>query len=198
MPPVLDVALHELAAGAAKQLLAQQRGLGVDERHRVLQLVAEAEGAARLVVAAARPHAARQGLVEEPAVGQHVERRVRRFHLHRAERALQCACTASSAPRAAAGPRKRCTSAASVGGIATEAEPEDDLALLAVGQLDGTWIAAHGSSAAPTWPESRVRAIAAGSCERAIASEESVRSPLTLRAGSSTSKKATRSGNSVL
>ena len=32
---------------AAQQVLAQQARLGVDERHGVLQLIAEAEGAAR-------------------------------------------------------------------------------------------------------------------------------------------------------
>ena len=46
MPPVLHVALEELAAGAAQQMLAHQGRLGMDERHRVLQLVAESEGAA--------------------------------------------------------------------------------------------------------------------------------------------------------
>ena len=46
---------------------AGQRRLGVHGRHGVLQLVAEAEGATGLVVAAARDVAARQRLVFEPA-----------------------------------------------------------------------------------------------------------------------------------
>ena len=106
MPPVLHVALDELAARAAQQLLAHERRRGVHQRHRVLQLVAEAEGAARLVVAAARPQPAREGLVQQPAVGQHVERGVRRVDLHRAR---ACAASARAPPAAltcaAAGPR---------------------------------------------------------------------------------------------
>ena len=92
--------------------------LGMHQRHRVLQLVAEAERAAGLVEAAARPHAAGERLVEQPAVGQHVERRVGRFDLHRAQRAAPVAAAPlSSAARArcrrrgtaapAAAPRRR-------------------------------------------------------------------------------------------
>ena len=55
MPPVLDIPLRELAACTQQQLGTQQTRLAVHQRHSVLQLVAEAEGAARLVVAAASP-----------------------------------------------------------------------------------------------------------------------------------------------
>ena len=85
MPPMLDISLRKLAGRAEEQVLAHEARLGVDERHHVLQLVAEAEGAAGLVKAAPRPETAGQSLVQEPAVGQHVEGRVGRFHLHRAE-----------------------------------------------------------------------------------------------------------------
>ena len=112
MPPVLHVAFDELAARAQQQVLAQQRRLRVHQRHRVLQLVAEAEGAARLVVAAARPHAAGERLVQQPAVGQHVERRVGRAHLHRAERVAPVLRAPRRAPRA---PRRRRGSAAPAG-----------------------------------------------------------------------------------
>src|SRR5437879_2917727 len=37
VPPVLDVALRELAARRAQQLIAQHRRLGVDQRHRILE-----------------------------------------------------------------------------------------------------------------------------------------------------------------
>jgi hypothetical protein len=73
VPPVLDVPFHELAAGGAQQVLAQQRGAHHAERHRVLQLVAEAVGAPGLVVAGASAEAAGQGLVEQPAVQHDVE-----------------------------------------------------------------------------------------------------------------------------
>ena len=85
MPPVLHVALAELPRGREQELLAQQLRPDDAERHHVLELVAEAEGAAGLVVAGARPEAAGQRLVQQPAVHHHVERVVGRPHLHGAE-----------------------------------------------------------------------------------------------------------------
>ncbi len=85
---MLDIALRELALGAAQQVLAHQRGLRMHQRHHVLQLVAETVGAARLVVTAASPQTAGQGLVQQPAIGQYVERRIGSRYLYRAERAL--------------------------------------------------------------------------------------------------------------
>ncbi len=52
------------------------------QRHRVLQLVAEAVGAARLVEAGARPGAAGQRLVEQPAIHHDVEGAIGRLDLH--------------------------------------------------------------------------------------------------------------------
>ncbi len=86
MPPVLHIALHELVGRAQHQLVVQQLRFCMDGGHRILQLVAEAEGAAGLVVAAARPDAAGDGLVHQPAVGDDVQRRFRRFDVHRTER----------------------------------------------------------------------------------------------------------------
>ena len=88
MPPVLDVAFAELPRRAQQQVLADERRLGVHQRHHVLQLVAEPERAPRLVEAAAAPEAARHGLVEEPAVGQRVERGVGRLDVDGAERVV--------------------------------------------------------------------------------------------------------------
>jgi len=45
---VLDVALEELMGGGAEEVGARDVGPGRDQREHVLQLVAEAEGAARL------------------------------------------------------------------------------------------------------------------------------------------------------
>ena len=122
---------RKLARRAAQQVLAQQTRLGVDQRHRVLQLIAEAERAARLVEAAARPQAAGQRLVEQPAVGQHVERRVGRLDLHGAERVLSSSrCTASSASRARGDAAEALHQIARRFGAGRSAEAEDDLALL--------------------------------------------------------------------
>ena len=57
VPPVLHVAFDELPSRGAEQMLAREVGPGQQQRHHVLQLIAEAEGAARLVVAGARPEA---------------------------------------------------------------------------------------------------------------------------------------------
>ena len=66
-------------------MLAQKGRLDVNERHRILQLVAKSKGPARLIKAAATPEATRQNLIQQPTVGQHVERRIGRLYLHRAE-----------------------------------------------------------------------------------------------------------------
>ena len=60
-PPVLHVAFPELPRRRVEDLLARQRRVVQQEGQRVLQLVAEAEGAARLVEGRARPDAAGRG-----------------------------------------------------------------------------------------------------------------------------------------
>ncbi len=168
--------------------------LGVDQRHRVLQLVAETERAAGLVVAAARPEAARERLIEQPAVGQHVERRIGRFA---PARRRACASSAPSPRRArhaaAADPRKRCTRPLASATL----RPTPSLKTISrswpSASSNGTWIAAHGSRPAPTLPESRARAIAAGLRSVPLRPRNSVRSPVTVRVASSASKNATRS-----
>ena len=96
-PPMLHVAFDELPRGGAQQMRARQSGPRHAERHHVLQLIAEAVGAAGLVEAGARPQAARQRLVEQPAVQHDVHRAVRRPHLHGAEQSRPSA--ASTAPQ---------------------------------------------------------------------------------------------------
>ena len=86
VPPVLDVAFDELPAGGAEQMRPGEIRPRQQQRHHVLQLIAKAEGAARLVVARARPQTAADVLIEEPPVDQHVKRIVRRPDLDRLER----------------------------------------------------------------------------------------------------------------
>ena len=43
---MLDIAFPELMGRTAQQVLAHELGLGMDERHHVLQLIAETERAA--------------------------------------------------------------------------------------------------------------------------------------------------------
>src|SRR4030065_1863237 len=110
---------------------------GVDERHPVLQLVAETECAPRLVVAAPRPKAARERLVEEPPIGQHVEGRVRCFHLHGAEGVVPVVPHRfERAKRGSRSPEAMDQMTGIIGGP-PYAEREDELTLLSVGQLEG-------------------------------------------------------------
>ncbi len=172
MPPVLHVAFHELAAGAAQQVLAHERGLGVHQRHHVLQLVAEAERASRLVVAAARPQAAGDRLVEQPAVGQHVERRVRRFHLDRAEGALPVRSRRLERSRRGGRSAKAPHELGGIGPVAAHAEAEDELALLAVGEVEGHLDGRAGIEPGAGPARKPGAAHRGGRGERAVAPEE--------------------------
>ena len=98
VPPVLDVALDELPAGAAQQVGAGQVGPRRAQRQHVLELIAEAERAARLEVARSRIHPAAERLIEQPGVHHHVERVVGGAHLHRVERPCPAAAPTPSAP----------------------------------------------------------------------------------------------------
>ena len=84
-PPVLHVALGELAGGRAQQVFARQIGPGGGKRHAVLQLVAKAIGAAGLIERRARPNPARERLVEQPAIEHEVHRAVGSLDLDRAQ-----------------------------------------------------------------------------------------------------------------
>ena len=71
---MLDVALDELPRGGAQEVLAREVGPREDERQDVLQLVAEAEGAAGLVVARSAPRGgSASAWYSEPAVHEDVE-----------------------------------------------------------------------------------------------------------------------------
>ena len=136
VPPVLHVALRELPRGAAEQLLAGQPGCGMEQRHGVLQLIAKPVGASGLVIAAAGPEPAGEGLVNQPAVGEHIQRGVGRLDLHRAQGAapvfphrLQ---GLPGAGRAAELPDQMLR----LVGMAGRAKDEHDLALLPLGQLN--------------------------------------------------------------
>ena len=85
-PPMLHVALGRTAAGRAQQMLARQVGPRGDERHAVLQLIAEAIGAAGLIEGRTRPDATGERLVEQPTVEHEIHRAVRRLDLDRAQR----------------------------------------------------------------------------------------------------------------
>ena len=88
MPPVLDIALDELPARGQQQMGAVQVGACIDQGHHVLELIAEADRAAGLVVAGAAPQARTHRLVQQPPVDDQVERVVGRVHGDRTQDAI--------------------------------------------------------------------------------------------------------------
>jgi hypothetical protein len=85
MPPVLDVALNELPRCGPENLRPCHGSLRHHERHNVLELIAKAVRAICLIQPRSRPDAAGKGLIEQPAVEQHVHGLIGCGHLHRAK-----------------------------------------------------------------------------------------------------------------
>ena len=79
---MLHVAFGKLPSGGAKDMRPRLLRPSEGQCHAVLQLVAEPIGAACLVEGRARPDAAGERLVEQPAVQHDVHRPVRRPDLH--------------------------------------------------------------------------------------------------------------------
>src|SRR3972149_7532294 len=162
MPPMLDITLLELMGRAQEEMLTHEPRAGRAARHRVLHLVAETEGAPRLVVSAAGPKTARYSLVQEPAIGQDIYGLVGCFHLHCAKRVIpvlphlfERVARRSRTPES---PHQF----AGVIRIPPCAEPEDDLALLPVGQIEwnldsGAWIQSGSCLAGEPQPMHRRR-----------------------------------------
>src|SRR5450755_896807 len=63
LPPMLDVALHELPRRGAKEMLARHVRFRSADCHHVLELIAEPIGTARLIESGARPYPAGQRLI---------------------------------------------------------------------------------------------------------------------------------------
>jgi hypothetical protein len=146
---MLDISLMELTGSAEEEVLSHEARLGVDERHHVLQLIAETEGAPWLVVSIPGPKTARYSLVQEPAIGQEVDGLVGCFHIHcaesvipvlpdRFERVSRC----SRSPEAT-------HQVAGVIGISPCAEPEDDLTFLPISKLEGNLDCGAGVQSSP-------------------------------------------------
>jgi hypothetical protein len=73
VPPVVDRAVHELVGGVEPELLPAALRVDGEPDLGVLELVAEAVGAALLVVAGPAPDAGRDRLVAEPVVEDRLE-----------------------------------------------------------------------------------------------------------------------------
>jgi hypothetical protein len=132
---MLDISLLELTGSAEEEVLAHEERLSVDERHHVLQLIAETEGAPRLIVSVPGPKSARYSLVQEPAVGQDIDGLVGCFHIQCAESVIPV--LPDCFERVARGNRspEATHQVACIIGISPCAEPEYDLTLLSVSYL---------------------------------------------------------------
>ena len=83
VPPVLHVAFDELPRGRVNDLVACEVRRGKDQRHHVLQLITETERTTRLVEGGSPPDPAGESLVEQPAIQQHIGRRIGCLDLYR-------------------------------------------------------------------------------------------------------------------
>ena len=128
------------------------------ERHHVLELVAESVGAARLVEGGARPDAAGERLVEQPAVEQQVHGAVRRRHLDGAEHVVPLGRDVRQRerrrPRRDSGRRARARPPACRPGRAGRRPRPGRRRRSSI----TVWSAAHGSRPAPTRPDGAPRA----------------------------------------
>src|SRR3990172_5877920 len=159
---MLDITFFELMRRAEEEMLTHKTRVCVYERHHILQLVTETECTPRLVESAAGPKTAHYSLVHEPAIGQNIYRLVGCLHLHCAKRLIPVL------PHRFKRIDSRCSTPetthqfAGVIGIPPCSEPEDDLALLAVSQIEwnldsGAWIQSRSYLAGETQPMHRRR-----------------------------------------
>ena len=176
-------------------------GRAMQQRHHVLELVAEAEGAARLVVAGARPQPAAQVLVEQPAVHHQVEGVVGRAHLHRVEDVGPRPAThrVAAPPRRPPGWPCRATQLARRRCVLALAEQEHEPPRLARGERERHLQRRAGiEPGAEAAGERLVRESAAGRGQEPLRPRNDVRSPVAERSGSLAWAKATRPANSRL
>ena len=84
MPPVLDIAFHELPCGRAQNVVASQVWRGVHEGHHILQLITEPVSATRLIKGRTAPDSAAERLIKQPPVEQEIRGKLGCFHFDRA------------------------------------------------------------------------------------------------------------------
>ncbi len=71
--------------GVEQQLPADQLGIVIEQGGGVLQLIAIAKSAARLIERRAAPQPANQGLISQPAVDHQIDRRRGSLDMHRSQ-----------------------------------------------------------------------------------------------------------------
>ena len=159
----------------------------------VLQLIAEPKRAAGLVISTARPEAAGQSLVEQPAVGEDVERLVGRLNIYSPESAIPVLPDGFEGIVRRGGAAEPPHKVRGIVCVAPDAQSEDKCRFLSpTPSSNGTCIAPQGSSPAPTLPDRRAADIASGFERSPLRPRKAARSPVTIRLASVTLKNATR------
>src|SRR5260370_33770035 len=81
MPPVLDIAFHELPCGRAQNVVASQVWRGVHEGHHVQQLITAPVCATRLIKRRAAPDSPTDSLIKQPALEHKGRGKIRCCHI---------------------------------------------------------------------------------------------------------------------
>src|ERR1700693_906645 len=136
VPPMFYIALAELVCRRPQKMLTGQGRFGVDERHRVLQLVAKSESPTRLIKTGAPPKTAAQDLIQQPPVGHQVYRYVGSFHLDRAKSCLPILTNAFESRLGGTGFAIACDQVSRMRQIATGTQAKPGLSFLSVRQSE--------------------------------------------------------------
>ena len=199
IPPVEHIARFELVPRRFQNLRARNVRAGVQQRHHILKLVAEAKRPARLIQRGASPQTASQRLIHQPAVEHYIHAWVGRFNgddvqdliplsVGRIARPLQPPPVTESvrsalrlSSRFFPSPIKKKTSSDAPGARST-----------------CSWMTAHGSSPALTALSNPMRPRAAGARILPMRPKNSVRSVVMLCGYLLAARNATRPPNSLL
>src|ERR1700719_281597 len=85
---MLDIAGGKLMGGSTQKMPARNVVLGDCKRHAILKLIAKSVRATQLVESSASPHAARERLIEQPPIHEHIHGSIGRRDLHGVEDAV--------------------------------------------------------------------------------------------------------------
>ena len=122
--------------GGAEQVVAGEGRLGMHQRHHVLQLVAEAIGAAGLIKAGPAPEAGAQGLIHQPAVDQYVHGGIGRLHVDRPEGTVPIRPNLFERQAAGIGPAKPLDQVLHVRRVSSHPEAEAQFMFLCLWQVN--------------------------------------------------------------
>jgi len=89
---MLYIARRKLARSAQHNLVSQQTRLHPHQCHGILQLIPETRGTTRLIETGFRRHAARQRLVQKPAIHQRIQQRIRSAYREFAQQRIPMDC----------------------------------------------------------------------------------------------------------